>query len=194
MGNRVYICNLYKSLQIGRDVKFDGGRFETADPKLQALIERNNAFGSSIHWQDDVSIMEATGKQAAENAANSRARKRQELLDEMDRLDREDKEAAKRAAEDAEKERKFKKTEHRLKAADKVVASEQSPTIVHEEGQTEPPADLAGAPELVEFVMPTGDTKQERSGGVSDLLDIVAPAPTIKERAKPKAKAKAKKK
>lgn len=144
MGHRTYCCNLYKSLQIGRDVKFEGGKFETADPKLQALIERNNAFGSSIHWQDNVVIMEAEGKQKAELEANSRARKRQELIDEMNRLDREDREASERAAAEADKDKKAKLEERQLQAADTVVAAEPAepaPDVVGQAGQPDSPDD-----------------------------------------------------
>lgn len=91
MATRIYVDNLHKELMIstavlGKDykpIKFVGGLYETDDPILQGHIESLNAFGSSIHWQDDIEVMAQKAHQDAEEAAATKARRRRELLDEL---------------------------------------------------------------------------------------------------------------
>lgn len=83
MARRIYVCNLWPKLQIGKDVKFSGGMFETDKPDLQSLIEGNAAFGSSIHWQDTIAEMESASRQAEEETRNKKLRERERVLAEM---------------------------------------------------------------------------------------------------------------
>jgi hypothetical protein len=49
---RAYVCNRFPFLKIGEAVAFHNGLFETDDPELQALIERNDWWGVHIHPRD----------------------------------------------------------------------------------------------------------------------------------------------
>jgi hypothetical protein len=49
---RTYSCVRYPELRIGRGIVFRDGRFETADPGLQALVEGNSWFGVFIERAD----------------------------------------------------------------------------------------------------------------------------------------------
>lgn len=103
---RRYICNGLKGLKINvRDnpqVVFENGFFETDNPAQQAAIERNDLFGSSIHFQDDPEELkrkrdqEAHAKRKAELEAKHRAEAEQKEKDK------------KAAAEKAEAEKKAK--------------------------------------------------------------------------------------
>ena len=90
-----YVCNTWPQLAINvrcsddkvRVAQFEGGRFVTEDEELQEAVERNSAFGSSIHFMDDPS--EARKKEEAE-AATQRARvaeaaRQQELTEQSER-------------------------------------------------------------------------------------------------------------
>lgn len=106
MGARTYVCNLKKTLAMGlstlgaeykgKTIHFNDGLFTTDDPRIQALIERNDQFGTSIHWQDAVHAMEARNLQSSEEQANAKARERARLQQEW---------ADEDAAEQAEKDR-----------------------------------------------------------------------------------------
>ncbi len=74
-----YVNNLHKELQIGKHVKFRGGSFETEDPKLQELIERDNAFGSAIHFKDSIEEMERLGREGEEKAAEELTKEKKVL-------------------------------------------------------------------------------------------------------------------
>lgn len=97
---RQYVCNIWKGLQIGKHVKFRGGSFETEDPKLQELVERNNAFGSAIHFKDSLEEMERIGRERDEKASVERIKERKRVLREI--ADEEKAEADRRVAEKAE--------------------------------------------------------------------------------------------
>ena len=108
-----YVCNSFKQLRIGPKVKFEGGAFTTDDEDLQRLVERNDLFGSSIHFQDDPTP--AREKEKRELEANNRAREDQRLLDEMEA----DEKAKAEAKEKAEKEASEKAQQA---ARDKILA------------------------------------------------------------------------
>lgn len=59
-----YVSNRFPSLKIGDRVAFQDGLFETDDPELVALIERNEWFGVHIHPRD----LPAGGASASEPA------------------------------------------------------------------------------------------------------------------------------
>ena len=104
MSYKSYVCNLWKELRIGPKVAFKNGFFETDDPQLQGLIERNNAFGSAIHFKDTEEEMARQGRVREEEASAKRAQARQAMLDEMKKEEQEDEKRKKlRAEEDREK-------------------------------------------------------------------------------------------
>ena len=45
---KTYQCLRWPYLRIGKKVKFEGGRFETEDVEIQALIEAKPEFGALI--------------------------------------------------------------------------------------------------------------------------------------------------
>jgi hypothetical protein len=49
---KAYVCNRFPSLTIGASVHFREGSFETDDPEVIALIEKNDWFGVHIHPRD----------------------------------------------------------------------------------------------------------------------------------------------
>ena len=117
MASVTYVCNSFKQLRIGPKVKFEGGAFTTDDEDLQRLVERNDLFGSSIHFQDDPTP--AREKERRETEANVRAKEEERLLKEMeeeekakadaqakveqDILDKQQEEARKKILADAQK-------------------------------------------------------------------------------------------
>ena len=121
---RAYVCNTWKSLQIGRHVKFQDGFFETDDPELQNEIEKNNAFGIAIHYQDTLEVMEARGRELSEQRAAEKARRRQELLDELAAEDRDERARLAKLAEEQEQREGKRRAEATLRAADEVAQRE----------------------------------------------------------------------
>ena len=106
-----YSCNLWKSLHIGapkgKEIKFEGGLFETDDEELQGIIESNDQFTVNIHWVDDPTP--ARERANAEAKAAEEARERKRVLDEMAAQEKADKESAKtKAAEETGEARKGK--------------------------------------------------------------------------------------
>ena len=91
MGRVAYVCNFWPQLTINvrcsdervRVARFEDGHFETEDEEIQAGIERNAAFGSSIHWQDDPSVERR--KEKEENDAAEQARLESQRQDELKR-------------------------------------------------------------------------------------------------------------
>lgn len=124
MALRQYVCNTWKKLQIGKYVKFKGGAFETEDQKLQELIEKNNAFGSAIHYKDSLDEMNRLGREREEQATVARAKERKRVLREI--ADEEKAESDKRAAikaEEKETEEERQRLEESQRRAD--VAAEE---------------------------------------------------------------------
>lgn len=124
MGLRTYVCNLQKALHIGlstlgaeyrgKMVKFEDGLYTTDDPNVQALIERNDQFGSMIHWQDDVATMERRNLQTSEERANARSRERARLLQEIEeeeKVERAQADRLRKSEDNAEVRKKQKEQE-----------------------------------------------------------------------------------
>jgi len=106
MALRLYVCNTYKQLRIGKYIQFKEGSYETEEKDLQELIEANNLFGISIHFKDTIEEMEKLGKERDEQGAAKRAAERKRIMTEMDedeRIERERK-ADKKAVDQAEAE------------------------------------------------------------------------------------------
>ena len=82
MALKIYVCNRWKSLQIGKDIRFAEGEFATDDPVLQSLVERNNAWGVQIHYKDSEEEMARQGRLKQEEEAAEKARAIQQHLDE----------------------------------------------------------------------------------------------------------------
>lgn len=111
MGLRQYTCNFHKSLMLGnkRDgmAQFADGYFETEDPRIQHMIESNNAFGTSIHFKDSVEEMERIGRQRQEKVAGEAAALRKKIMDEQAAEEKEQqKQKSAKAKAEAEAERK----------------------------------------------------------------------------------------
>ena len=70
-----YVCNFYKELQLGKDVKFRNGFFETDNPETQAQIESSQGFGVHIHFKDSLKEMERVGRERQEKEAAEKAEK-----------------------------------------------------------------------------------------------------------------------
>ena len=78
-----YVCNFYKELQLGRDVKFQNGFFETNDPKIQTKIESSQGFGVNIHFKDSLEEMARIGRERQETEAAEKAERRTAVLEEL---------------------------------------------------------------------------------------------------------------
>lgn len=115
---RIYVCNLYRELQIGAKIKFKDGKFMTDDPVLQQQIESRGEFGASIHYQDGIEEMAREGRRIREEESALRASRRKALMDEVDKEEKEAAEAAKKEKAAAATEEKKKEGEHRIAEAD----------------------------------------------------------------------------
>jgi len=78
-----YVCNFYKELQLGKDVKFRNGFFETDNPETQAKIESSQGFGVHIHFKDSLKEMERVGRERQEKEAAEKAERRIAVLAEL---------------------------------------------------------------------------------------------------------------
>ena len=83
MALKIYVCNKYKSLRIGRHCQFRDGVFETEDPKLQHQIESCDAWTIDIHYQDTEEEMARIGRERLEAKNAEVARARKQVLDEQ---------------------------------------------------------------------------------------------------------------
>jgi hypothetical protein len=108
------------SIEKGLFAQFTNGFFETEDDRLQQLIERNDQFGTSIHFVDSVAEMEKRGLERQELDANQRARTIEELRQEIKKQEEAQAEADQKAKADAEKSAKKGKAQAQIKAATKV--------------------------------------------------------------------------
>jgi ribosomal protein S24E len=81
-----YVCNQLKELRIGKHVKFVGGEFSTEDEDIQRLIERNDIFGTSIHYQDDPTPEREKVKREIE--ARAKAVEEEALLQQLEAEDK----------------------------------------------------------------------------------------------------------
>lgn len=122
MSAKIYVCNLWKELTIGKHIHFHGGEFTTDDVALQHLIESNNAFGSAIHFKDTEEEMARQARIKDEEQRAKRAQERKAILAEMEAEDKaeQDRIAQEKADNDAaEKQRledeKRKEADSRLK-------------------------------------------------------------------------------
>ena len=121
MAFRAYVCNLYKSLRIGKDVKFENGLFETDDTEIQGKIEASNGFGVHIHYRDSVEEMERIGRQRQEKEAADKARKRREFLAEMEAEENAAREKQGKVAKAEKGEEGKLRGRKRIEVADKVL-------------------------------------------------------------------------
>jgi len=46
------VCNRFKELRIGKEIKFENGLFKTTDPKVIAKIKANDGWRVFIHLRD----------------------------------------------------------------------------------------------------------------------------------------------
>jgi|TARA_Y100000034_G_scaffold109441_2_gene140773 hypothetical protein len=46
------VCNRYKELRIGKEIKFENGLFKTTDPKVIAKLKANDGWLVFIHPRD----------------------------------------------------------------------------------------------------------------------------------------------
>lgn len=129
MGLKQYVCNLYKELQIGKDVKFQNGFFETDDPEIQAKIERSSGFENHIHFKDALEEMERIGLQRQEETAGERARERRRILDEIAADEKaESRRRAKEKAKAEEERKEEKKVAEAQRRAAEAKAEEEELT------------------------------------------------------------------
>ena len=121
MAWKQYVCNFFKELQLGRNVKFHDGFFETDDPIIQAKIESSDGFNVHIHFKDSLKEMERMSRDREEGVAADKARKRKEFLDEIAAEEKaENGKAAKATAEDKATAGK-EKSRKELRAADRIL-------------------------------------------------------------------------
>jgi hypothetical protein len=132
-----YICNLWRNLQMGKNIRFVDGFFETDDPKLQAIIENNGQFGANIHFKDCEEEMERQGRIRREEEASRRASERKRILDEIAAEEQADVAQKTKDKAVAEAATKTKKEDQKLAAADKLAGE----TLAAEEKT----ADIYGA-------------------------------------------------
>jgi len=85
-----------------RQVRFEGGRFETEDEEFQDAIERNSHFGSQVHWGDDPE--ELARKHQAENKAADLARKTSNRQRELQEKGERNKGVKKKGDEEADRQ------------------------------------------------------------------------------------------
>jgi hypothetical protein len=52
MAKYAAVCNRFPELQVGADIKFASGTFETDDPELWRQLQANEWFGVHIHPRD----------------------------------------------------------------------------------------------------------------------------------------------
>lgn len=126
---RQYVNNLQKELMIGttsigykKPVRFLNGFYETDDPKIQGLIERNGAFGASIHFKDTEEEMARLGREKSEKATAEKARLRQEMIDQMKAEDKAAKEQADKDTASAKKKADKEAEQAKIDEADRRAA------------------------------------------------------------------------
>jgi len=47
-----FVCNKYKELRIGKDIKFENGLFKTTNPNVIAKMKENDGWLMFIHPRD----------------------------------------------------------------------------------------------------------------------------------------------
>lgn len=125
MSLKSYVCNRWPHYQIGPHIRFANGQFETDDPLLQSIIERNNAWGIQIHYRDseEETARQVRLKQEAEAAEKGRAV--QEALDAQAKQEKEQKKEEKAQSLQAGADAKTAKERERVEQTAKQLAQDE---------------------------------------------------------------------
>lgn len=178
MFEKVYVCNLWPELTLGSKIKFVGGIFRTEDKILQDKIEQNNAFGSSIHWQDPLAIMEARSHQEAEQRANEKARRINKLRMELKEALKQESEGVIDAQADAKLLADQARGEAEIEAAGKIADEEKVESLSWNIEGDQPIGDVAGIETFA------GEETEVQPEGPIDEDAPIGDVPTILTREK----------